>query len=100
MPCVATIAALALLVGLGLSVVEAWPRQDLSQRWEAQEVAQEQLDPLPPRSVLITELFSSGFNIWADQIVEGARPDVEHFHFPFVGYPGYALQVNRAHQDL
>jgi len=81
-------------------VFQGWEESDFSRHRESEVVAIEQLDPLPPRAVLITELFSTGFNIWAAQTVEGMRPDVSHFHFPFVGYPGYVHQVHRSHRDL
>lgn len=96
----AFLVASALLAGLGLKLVRRWPEQDLSDRRESAIVARAQLDDLPPRSVLITELFSTGFNVWAVRTVEGARPDLAHFHFPFVGYPGYVSQVHRENPDL
>jgi Flp pilus assembly protein protease CpaA len=96
----ATVVALALAGGAVFTVLDGWERNDQSARWEARIVAEHTLDPLPPHAVLITELFSSGFNVWAAQTTEGARPDVAHFHFPFVGYPGYVRQVQRAHRDL
>lgn len=96
----ATIAALALLGGAGWIAFRGWTENDLSSRRESEIVAIEQLESLPPRGVLITEFFSTGFNIWAAQIIEGMRPDVAHFHFPFVGYPGYVHQVHRSHRDL
>lgn len=96
----ATILALILVGSSAASVAMGWNQLDLSSSRSAELVVGDQLRRLPPRSVAITELFGSGFNIWAAQTIEGQRPDVSHFHFPFVGFPSYVRQVHDTHRDL
>lgn len=96
----ATLLALLLIGSSAASVAISWSRLDLSGSRSAELVAGDQLRRLPPRSVAITELFGSGFNLWAAQTIEGSRPDVSHFHFPFVGFPSYVRQVHDTHRDL
>ena len=74
--------------------------RDQSNRRGAEIIADEQLNSLALRSVFITELFGSGFNVWSAQMVEGMRPDVSHFHFPFIGFPSYVQQVHSKHPHL
>ena len=96
----ATVVALTLIGTTVFFPIVRWHRLDMSEYRSAELVAAEQLDRLPPRSIVITELFGSGFNLWAAQTVEGMRPDISHLHFPFVGFPSYVSQVNEAHHDL
>ncbi len=96
----ATFAALLLITTIGFAALSGFERNNLSSYRNAEIVVTEQLAQIPPRTVLITELFGSGFNIWAAQTVEGARPDVSHFHFPFIGFPSYVQQVYATHPHL
>jgi hypothetical protein len=96
----ATVVALGLVIAMTRTVAGSWNEVDLSRARGAELVAATQLGDLPPRSVLITELFSSAFNIWPAQVVEGMRPDVAHFHYTFVGFPTYVQQVYVRHPDL
>lgn len=96
----ATVAALT-MAGLTVDqVASGWSENDRTADRGAEVVVDHQLQHMPPRSVVITELFGSGFNLWAAQTVEGARPDVAHFHFPFIGFPGYVQQVHAENPDL
>jgi hypothetical protein len=96
----ATVAVLGLLGAATMTGFSSRERCDLSRYRGAEVVAEEQLGRLPARSVLITDLFHTVFNLWAAQSVEGMRPDVSHFHLPFVGFPGYAHQVHTEHRQL
>jgi hypothetical protein len=96
----ATVVAAGLALTIAHGVVSSWREVDLSASRGAELVAERQLGDLPPRSVLITELFGSAFNVWPAQMVEGQRPDVAHFHYSFVGFPSYVQQVFERHPDL
>lgn len=95
-----TVVALGFVLTTAHSVASSWTEVDLSASRGAELVAWRQLDDLPPRSVLITELFGSAFNVWPAQVIEGQRPDVAHFHYTFVGFPSYVHQVYERHPDL
>lgn len=95
-----TVVAAGLVLTMAHSVASSWGEVDLSGSRGAELVAERQLGALPPRSVLITELFGSAFNVWPAQLIEGQRPDVAHFHYSFVGFPSYVQQVYERHPDL
>jgi hypothetical protein len=96
----ATVTGCVLLAMVALNLRAAWPTANLRNLRAAEIVAQHQLEPLPPRAVVITENFNTAFNLWAAQQVEGMRPDVAHFHATFLGFPSYVDQVNRRYPEL
>lgn len=95
-----TVLGLALIGGAAWSGLSARARCDLSAARGSEVVASELLEGLPPRAVVVTDLFQTCFDLWAAQTAWGLRPDVAHVHLPFVGYPGYAEEVHREHRDL
>lgn len=96
----ATVVAIGLITVTAYVCTTSWRHCDRSSSRGAEIVAEELLYRLPPRTVLITELFGIGFNTWSAQTIEGMRPDVAHFHFPFIGFPSYAQQVHAVYEDL
>jgi hypothetical protein len=68
----------------------AFSRVDLRGARGAETTTHALLDAAPPRATLLTGYFQTAFGLWYARAVEGARPDVEHLHVTFLGFPGYA----------
>ena len=65
------------------------PRADLRQAYGAQVAAETLLDAAPPRALVLTSYYQSGFAVWAARAIAGARPDLDHVHRTYLGQPGY-----------
>ncbi len=82
-----------LLIWPLVSLGTAWRRVDLRQAYSAEESAELLLDSVPPRGVLLTSYYQSGFGVWAARSLAGARPDVDHVHRSYLSQPGYVANL-------
>jgi hypothetical protein len=82
--------AATLLVVPTLGGAAAFGTVDLRAARGCETMTHALLDAAPPRATLLTAYFQSVFGLWYARSVEGARPDVDHVHVSFLGFPGYA----------
>ena len=94
----AVIALLPLLV-----VMQLWGNRALASMrsaYAADELARWELEPLPPRAVLLTSHFETSYRLWALRTTEQSRPDVIVLDLGFLTYPGTAGESKRRHPEL
>ena len=82
--------AAALLAVPALGGAAAFATVDLRAARGCELTTHALLDATPPRATLLTAYFQTAFGLWYARAVEGARPDVDHVHGTFLGFPGYA----------
>jgi hypothetical protein len=96
----ATGASVALVAVAGVSGGAAFAAVDLRQARGCETMTRALLDAAPPRATLLTGYFQTAFGLWYARGVEGARPDVDHVHVTFLGFPGYAERTFARLPDL
>ncbi len=93
-------AALALALGTAAHVLPIPRWVDLYRAEAADRIGRDILAQAPPRAVLFTSHFETGFLLAYHRFVEGLRPDAVWVHLGFVRGPGYASRVAASHPDL
>jgi len=83
-----------------LSLSDGPSRADLRQAYGAEETAWFLLDTPPPRGLLLTSYYQTGFGVWAARLLSGARPDVDHVHRSYLSQPGYVANLVRRNGRL
>jgi hypothetical protein len=92
--------AVALFAAAMLSGAAAFSTVDLRAARGCETVTHALLDAAPPRATLLSAYFQTAFGLWYARDVEGARPDVDHVHVTFLGFPGYAERTLERIPDL
>ena len=89
----------ALVVAAGVWPLQALAgsvrRVNLRQAYGAEVTAEQLLDTAPPRALLLTSYYQTGFLIWSARVLDGARPDVDHVHRNYLGQPGYVANLTK-----
>jgi hypothetical protein len=94
-------ALLAVVVGTAWwSLGERPDALGLARSASADRVSHELLAALPPRGLLLTSHFETGFLVAYQRLVEGRRPDAAWVHLGFAAAPGYGERVTAAHAEL
>jgi MFS family permease len=72
----------------------------LSGAYASDTLAREELEQLPPRSVVLVGYFQTSFRIAALRAVEESRPDVVVLDRSLLTYPGFAAVARARHPEL
>ncbi len=76
------------------------PESSLRAAYASSALARAELEPLPPRSVVLVSYFQTSFRVWAERAVDDARPDVAVLDRSFMTYPGFAADARARYPEL
>ncbi|HTE54523.1 MAG TPA: DUF2723 domain-containing protein [Kofleriaceae bacterium] len=96
-------AAVLAAAGFALAAGRAalgWPVAALATADASDQLARRELEPLPPRALLLTSYFQTSARAIAIRAVEGTRPDVTVLHRGLLTLPGAREAAARRHPEL
>jgi hypothetical protein len=97
---IATLLAAGGLVIAAARVATGWPDAALTAAYASDDLARAELERLPPRALLVTSYFQTGYRALALRAVENTRPDVTVLHRGMLTLPGAAEDAARRHPEL
>ena len=98
----------AMTLGIAIVVAALVPWQlarnlsesSLRTAYASSAMARAEIEPLPPRALVLVSYFQTSFRLWAERTVDDARPDVVVLDRSFMTYPGFAQDTRARHPDM